>query len=159
MSIGSTPSMMHDCPILDGVTEIRPGTYIFMDASQANAYGSLARNAATILTTVISRPTPERVITDVGAKGITAQTRSKGFCATRGLGLIKGWPEVEIFDVYDEHAIIYNKAFHDGVRVGDKVEIIPNHICPVVNLHETAYLVTDGEVVEEIPVACRGKLK
>ncbi|MBS5607288.1 alanine racemase [Clostridium sp. AF18-27] len=159
VSIGSTPSMMHDFPILDGVTEIRPGTYIFMDASQANAYGSLARNAATILTTVISRPTPERVITDVGAKGITAQTRSKGFCATRGLGLIKGWPEVEIFDVYDEHAIIYNKAFHDGVRVGDKVEIIPNHICPVVNLHETAYLVTDGEVVEEIPVACRGKLK
>ena len=61
--------------------------------------------------------------------------------------------------MYDEHAIIYNKAFHDGVRVGDKVEIIPNHICPVVNLHETAYLVTDGEVVEEIPVACRGKLK
>lgn len=159
VSIGSTPSMMHDFPILDGVTEIRPGTYIFMDASQANAYGSLARNAATILTTVISRPTPERVITDVGAKGITAQTRSKGFCATRGLGLIKGWPEVEIFDVYDEHAIIYNKAFRDGVRVGDKVEIIPNHICPVVNLHETAYLVTDGEVVEEIPVACRGKLK
>ena len=44
-------------------------------------------------------------------------------------------------------------------RMGDKVEIIPNHICPVVNLHETAYLVTDGEVVEEIPVACRGKLK
>lgn len=118
VSIGSTPSMMHDFPILDGVTEIRPGTYIFMDASQANAYGSLARNAATILTTVISRPTPERVITDVGAKGITAQTRSKGFCATRGLGLIKGWPEVEIFDVYDEHAIIYNKAFHDGVQIG-----------------------------------------
>lgn len=159
VSIGSTPSMMHDFPILDGVTEIRPGTYIFMDASQANAYGSLERNAATILTTVISRPTPERVITDVGAKGITAQTRSKGFCATRGLGLIKGWPEVEIFDVYDEHAIIYNKEFRDGVRVGDKVEIIPNHICPVVNLHEKAYLVSGDEVVDVIDVECRGKLQ
>ena len=86
VSIGSTPSMMHDFPILEGVTEIRPGTYIFMDASQANAYGSLDRNAATVLTTIISRPTAERVITDVGAKGITAQTRSKGFCATQGLG-------------------------------------------------------------------------
>lgn len=159
VSIGSTPSMMHDFPILEGVTEIRPGTYIFMDASQANAYGSLERNAATILTTVISRPTSERVITDVGAKGITAQTRSKGFCATRGLGLIKGWPDVEIFDVYDEHAIIYNQAFRDGVRVGDKVEIIPNHICPVVNLHEKAYLVSQGEVVDVIDVACRGKLQ
>lgn len=159
VSIGSTPSLMHDFPILEGITEIRPGTYIFMDASQANAYGSLQRNAATILATVISRPTPERVILDVGAKGITAQTRSVGICATRGLGLIKGWPDVEIYDVYDEHAIIYNSAFRDAVRVGDKVEIIPNHICPVVNLHEVAYLVSNGQVVEEIPVLCRGKLR
>lgn len=150
---------MHDFPILEGITEIRPGTYIFMDASQANAYGSLQRNAPSILATVISRPTPERVILDVGAKGITAQTRSVGICATRGLGLIKGWPDVEIYDVYDEHAIIYNSAFRDAVRVGDKVEIIPNHICPVVNLHEVAYLVSDGQVVEEIPVLCRGKLR
>lgn len=159
VSIGSTPSLMHNYPILKGITELRPGTYILMDASQGNAYGSYERCAATVLTTVISRPTSERVITDVGAKGITAQTRSKGFCATKGLGLIKNWPDVEIFDVYDEHAIIYNKRFHDQVRVGDKVEIIPNHICPVVNLHETAYLVSEGKVLEEIPVLCRGKLK
>lgn len=159
ISIGSTPSMLHDFPILDGITEIRPGTYIFMDASQANAYGSLERNAATVLTTVISLPTRERVITDVGAKGITAQTRSKGFTSTKGLGLIKGWPEVSIFDVFDEHAIIYNKKFHDSIKVGDKVEIIPNHICPVVNLHETAYIVSNGEVVDEIAVDCRGKLR
>ena len=159
VSIGSTPSLMHDFPILQGITEIRPGTYIFMDASQANAYGSLARNAATVLATVISRPTAERVILDVGAKGITAQTRSVGFCATKGLGLIKDWPGVEIYDVYDEHAIIYSRQFREGVRVGDKVEIIPNHICPVVNLHETAYLVSGGQVVEEIPVLCRGKLR
>jgi D-serine deaminase-like pyridoxal phosphate-dependent protein len=150
---------MHDFPVLEGITELRPGTYILMDASQGNAYGSLNRCAATVLTTVISRPTPERVITDVGAKGITAQTRTKGICATKGLGLIKGWPDVEIFDVYDEHAIIYNKKFRDAVRVGDKVEIIPNHICPVVNLHEEAYLVSKGEVLEKVPVLCRGKLK
>lgn len=158
VSIGSTPSMMHDFPILQGITEIRPGTYIFMDASQANNYGSLERNAATVLTTVISRPTAERVITDVGAKGITAQTRNKGLCATKGLGLIKGWPDVSIYDVFDEHSIIYNKVLRDGVKIGDKLEIIPNHICPVVNLHEIAYLIEDGEVVEKIPVDCRGKL-
>lgn len=159
VSIGSTPSMMHDFPILEGVTEIRPGTYIFMDASQAAAYNSLDRCAATVLATVISRPTPERVILDVGAKGITAQTRSKGFCATRGLGLVKGWKDVEIFDVYDEHAIIYHSVFRDEVNVGDKVEIIPNHICPVVNLHEQAYLVSRGEVVGVLDVECRGKLR
>lgn len=159
VSIGSTPSLLHNFPILEGVTEIRPGTYIFMDASQANAYGSLERNAATVLTTVISLPTSERVITDVGAKGITMQARTKGFTASKGLGLIKGWPDVSIYAVYDEHAIIYNKEFHDNIKVGDKVEIIPNHICPVVNLHETAYIVANGEVVDEIIVDCRGKLK
>lgn len=159
ISIGSTPSMLHDFPILDGITEIRPGTYIFMDASQANAYGSFECNAATILATVMSLPTPERVILDVGAKGITTQTRNKGFTATKGLGLIEGWPGVSIFDVFDEHAIIYNKEFHDFIKVGDKVEIIPNHICPVVNLHEVAYIISNGEVIDEIPVDCRGKLK
>jgi D-serine deaminase-like pyridoxal phosphate-dependent protein len=159
VSIGSTPSMMQTFPIMDGITEIRPGTYIFNDAGQATAYGSLERSAATVLTTVISRPTAERVITDVGAKGITAQKNTTGFCITKGMGLIKGRPDVTVFDVYDEHAIIYNKEFRDAVKVGDKIEIIPNHICPVVNLHEKVYIISRGEVVQVIPVECRGKLQ
>ncbi|MCT4584614.1 MAG: alanine racemase [Peptostreptococcaceae bacterium] len=159
VSIGSTPSMMHKFPILEGITEIRPGTYIFMDASQANAYGSTARCAATILTTVISLPTKDRIITDVGAKGITAQSRNQGFCSTKGLGIIKGYKDIYIDDVFDEHGIIYNKKLRDELKVGDILEIIPNHICPVVNLHETVYLISNGEVLEEIKVDCRGKLK
>lgn len=159
VSIGSTPSLLHDFPILEGVTEIRPGTYIFMDAAQANAYGSFERNAASVITTVISLPTPERVITDVGAKGLTAQTRTKGFTATKGLGQVKGWSDVQIFKVFDEHAIIYSKELHDALKVGDKLQIIPNHICPVVNLHEMAYIHADGQVIEEITIDCRGKLK
>ena len=45
------------------------------------------------------------------------------------------------------------------MRVGDRLEIYPNHICPGVNLHEFAYLVSGGEVVEKIAVLCRGKLQ
>ena len=115
-------------------------------------------NTASILTTVISRPTADRIITDVGAKGLTQQRRTEGFTATPGLGRIKG-TEVWINGVYDEHAIIYDRALRDAVRVGDRLEIYPNHICPVVNLHEFAYLVSGGEVVEKIPVLCRGKLQ
>lgn len=159
VSIGSTPSLMNDFEILKGVTEIRPGTYILMDASQGNAIGTYDRCAATVLTTVISKPTEERVITDVGAKGITAQTRSKGICATKGLGYIKDYDNVYIYDVYDEHAIIYNKKFREEIKIGDKVEIIPNHICPVCNLYDKAYLVSGKEVVQEIEIACRGKLR
>lgn len=159
VSIGSTPSLMQGFDIMEGITEIRPGTYILMDASMAAAVGTMERCAATILTTVISRPTAERVITDVGAKGITAQKRTVGISATPGLGTVKHMPNVHVYDVYDEHAIFMSKALHDATRVGDKIEIIPVHICPVCNLHENAYLVENGEVVETIPVLCRGKLQ
>lgn len=159
VSIGSTPSLMFGFHILPGVTEIRPGTYVLMDASQGHAIGTLDRCAATVLSTVISRPTSERVITDVGAKGLTAQTRTKGICATPGLGTVKGFDGVHVFDVYDEHAIFYNRAFREAVQVGDRVEIIPVHICPVCNLYEKAYVVSGGQVVEELPILCRGKLQ
>ncbi|MEN1968022.1 D-TA family PLP-dependent enzyme [Lentibacillus sp. N15] len=157
ISIGSTPPFMLQLPIPKGVTEIRPGTYVFMDASQGNVIGSLERCAATILTSVISKPTWERVITDVGAKGITSQTRSTGLTKTKGLGHIMEYGGVTISDVFDEHAIIYDARFRGQVTIGEKVRIIPNHICPVVNLHEKAYLISGDEVTEEIPVSCRGK--
>lgn len=159
ISIGSTPSLLAQYPILPGITELRPGTYIFMDAAQANRYGDDSRNAATVLATVISKPTPERVILDVGAKGLTMQTRTKGLCTTKGLGKLVGWEDVYLERVFDEHAIILNRAFHDAVQVGDKVEIIPNHICPVINLYDTAWLVSGEEVLREVAIAGRGKLR
>lgn len=160
VSIGSTPPLMHDFGVMEGITELRVGTYILMDASQGNAIGSYDQCAATIMTTVISRPTHERVITDVGAKGITMQSRSVGICATTGLGYIKGFDhDVHIDQVYDEHAIIYDKKFRNQVAIGDRLEIIPNHICPVCNLYDVAYLISGDEVVEEIPIATRGKLQ
>lgn len=159
VSIGSTPSLVHNFPILDGVTEIRPGTYIYMDASQANVVGSLRMNAASVLATVMSRPTAERVVLDVGAKGLTMQKRSKGITATNGMGIIVGFEGVEIDSMYDEHSLIYNRNFRDQVQVGDQVRIIPNHICPVVNLYDYFYLVSGEDVLHEIPIDCRGKLQ
>lgn len=159
ISIGSTPSLMNNFEILEGITELRPGTYALMDASQGHAIGTLDRCAASVLSTVISRPTPERVIMDVGAKGLTAQERKVGICATPGKGTIKEYPDVHIFTVYDEHAIIYDKSFRENVYVGDKYRIIPVHICPACNLYESAVLISGEEVIEEIPVLCRGKLK
>ncbi|MFS0820288.1 D-TA family PLP-dependent enzyme [Bacillus sp. 1P02SD] len=158
VSIGSTPPLMHDFGVMEGVTELRIGTYILMDVSQGNAIGTYDRCAASVLTTVISKPTSERVITDVGAKGITMQSRSQGICATTGLGYIKNYG-VHIDQVYDEHAIIYNEEFRNQVAIGEKLEIIPNHICPVCNLYDHAYLVSGDEVVEEISILCRGKLQ
>jgi len=159
VSIGSTPSLINDFPILDGITEIRPGTYIFMDAAQGNGFGSFMNNAAFVTTTVISKPTKQRVITDVGAKGLTMQTRSNGFTKTTGLGIIKGIENAFLEKVYDEHGIIYNQEVWNKVEVGDVLEIIPNHICPVVNLYDSLFLISNETVEKEIIIDCRGKLK
>lgn len=158
ISYGSTPTFMNQVEILPGITELRPGTYALMDASQGHAIGTLSRCAASVLATVTSRPTEERVILDVGAKGLTMQERTKGICATPGKGTVLEYPETHIQAVFDEHAIITDRAFHDAVRVGDKVRIIPVHICPVCNLYDSAYLISGGEVIEELPILCRGKL-
>ena len=160
VGIGSTPSLANDSDILEGITEIRPGTYPFMDASQDNAMNHTWNCNAFVLATVMSKPTEERVILDVGAKGLTMQSRSEGICAVEGLGNLIDYPDTHIDLMYDEHAIIYNKKFHDSVKVGDKVRIVPVHICPVVNLYDRMYLIDEnGDVEKELTIACRGKLQ
>ncbi|MBQ7795662.1 MAG: alanine racemase [Lachnospiraceae bacterium] len=159
ISYGATPTFMNQVPILPGITELRPGTYALMDASQGNAIGTLERCAASVLATVISRPTCERVILDVGAKGMTMQSRSAGICATPGKGTLPDYPGVYIDSMFDEHAIIYNADFREKVKVGDKVRIIPVHICPVCNLYDTMYLFRGDEVVKTVEISCRGALQ
>lgn len=157
VSYGSTPTFMNEVDILEGITELRPGTYAFMDAAQANAIGTLDRCAATVLASVISRPTLERVILDVGAKGLTKEERTVGICSTPGKGIIFEYPDTHIHSVFDEHAIIYDSKFRETVQIGDKVRVIPVHICPVCNLYDTAWLIFGDKVIEEIPVLCKGK--
>ncbi|AJY76810.1 alanine racemase [Paenibacillus beijingensis] len=156
ISIGATPALMHS-KILEGITEIRTGTYIFMDVGQGSAIQDYSRCAATVLATVISKPTEERVVLDAGAKALTSQNRTEGICSTHGFGLIKGSDNVRLSGVFDEHGLIYDKGFRRMIEIGDKVEVIPNHICPTCNLYEKAYLVSNGTILEEIPVLGRGK--
>ena len=152
VSIGATPSLMQ-VDIMAGITEIRPGTYIFQDAGQGNALGDFSTCAATVLTTVISKPTAERVVLDAGAKSLTSQNRSGGICATQGFGLVKHSNDIRLSGLYDEHGLINDQMFNESVQVGDKIEVIPNHICPACNLYETAYLVANGEIKREIPIS------
>jgi D-serine deaminase-like pyridoxal phosphate-dependent protein len=159
VSIGSTPSFMFDFEVLEGITEIRIGTYIFMDVIQGNIIGHYDKCAATILSTVISKPTEERVVTDAGAKALTMQGKASGLGKTKGIGVLKDNHNVFIEKVYDEHGVINNKTFNSQVSIGDKIEIIPNHICPVVNLYDKAYLVSDGSIIKEIEISARGKIQ
>ena len=113
-------------------------------------------NAASVLSTVISRPTATRTILDAGAKALTKERRSEGFCRAPGIGFIAGH-DVWIDSLFDEHAIILNEKFAKNVCVGDLVRIYPNHICLVVNLYDYAYLVSGDEVCEKVPVLARSR--
>lgn len=159
VSYGSTPTFMNHVKILPGITELRPGTYALMDAAQAHAAGTLEHCAATVLATVISKPTETRTILDVGAKGLTKEERTEGICSTPGKGILYDFPDVHIDSLFDEHAILLNRKFHDQVSVGDKVRIIPVHICPVCNLYDEAALLRKDEVKKLMPVAARGRIQ
>lgn len=158
VSIGSTPSFMFDFEILEGITEVRIGTYIFMDVIQGNIISNYDKCAATVLTSVISKPTNSRVVTDSGAKALTMQGKNSGLGKTQGIGLIKGFEDFCVEKVYDEHGVIINEKFNSLINIGDKIEILPNHICPVVNLYDKAYLVSKGQILEELEISARGKI-
>lgn len=158
ISIGATPSIMNQA-FLEGITELRLGTYIFMDMGQSKAIGDYSKCAAAVLATVISKPTDTRVVLDTGAKALVPQNRSEGICATGGYGCVKGDESVVISNMFDEHGLIEHREFHERISLGDKLEIIPSHICPTVNLYDEAVLVSGTEVLGVVPILCRGKTK
>lgn len=155
ISVGATPALLV-ADILPGITEIRPGTYIFLDAAQANLLGTYGHCALTVLATVTSRPTPERVVLDAGVKALTAFVRGAGVCQTHGYGVLKDRPYLHLEKLSDEHGVF---AAPPGCiwAIGDRIEIIPNHACPTCNLYDRLYGVQDGNVVATWPILARGR--
>ncbi|MDZ7706405.1 MAG: alanine racemase [Trueperaceae bacterium] len=155
VSMGSTPSLAADVPLAPGITEIRPGTSIFFDAAQAALAGGLHHCAAQVLATVVSR-IGSRAILDAGSKSLTTDTRAEGVCATRGHGVLLETGGV-IARLSEEHGVVVGDDAEDLV-VGQRVRIVPNHVCPVVNLFDRLIVVRDGEVTRVLPVATRGRV-
>jgi D-serine deaminase-like pyridoxal phosphate-dependent protein len=141
---------------LPGITEARPGTYAFYDVGHAYYLGNTENCAATILATVVSKPGEDRVVADAGAKSMTIDQRSSGVLKTKGFGIIKNYPDLLIKKLSDEHAIITPGS---SLVIGDRIEIIPNHVCPTVNLYNTAYGVRDGKVEKILTITTRGRIQ
>lgn len=156
VSGGSTPAAYYSHQI-PGLTEIRPGTYIFNDRNTIEWGVRTERDcAASILTTVVSNAVAGRCIIDGGSKTFTSDGLMPG--PKGGFGLVKGHPDVRFSAMNEEHGFLDlppGKQF----AVGERLHIIPNHICAAVNLHETLYGCRDGAVVSEWRVAARGKIR
>jgi D-serine deaminase-like pyridoxal phosphate-dependent protein len=143
------------CP---GVTEVRPGTYVFNDCSQiAQGAATEADLAALIVATVVSRPTPDRFVIDAGTKVLTSD-RMIVPDPPATFGRIVGHDDWHLARLSEEHGIVETPA-GARVRVGDRVVIVPNHVCPTVNLTDSVTVVADGAVVDRWPVAARGRVR
>lgn len=155
VSVGSTPAAPFTATV-PGITEMRPGTYVFNDnATFRNGRITPDDCALRILSTVVSRPAPDRALLDAGAKTLAMDpSRSHP-----GHGYIVGHADATITKLSEEHGTVHVPDGHDGLRIGDRVEIIPNHVCPTVNLQDELFIVRDGELIDRWPVAARGKVR
>ena len=155
VSIGSSPSFLLES-FHAPIDELRPGTAVFNDASHAHLLGHTEWCAASVLATVVNLPAPDRAVIDAGAKALTSDRRGPGVLANTGHGIVVGHPEAVITSVSDEHGVI---AVPDAsvFTIGQTLRVIPNHICPCVNLYDHAFAVRGGIVEAVWHVTARGR--
>jgi D-serine deaminase-like pyridoxal phosphate-dependent protein len=159
VSVGSTPTAEYVAKV-EGVTEMRPGTYVFYDRMQARLGAcSLDDCAAVVVCTVVSRPTRDLAIIDGGSKTFATDVAPGAEPLNlEGYGHIVGYPDAVLERLTEEHGML--SVDEDcNLEVGDTLQIIPNHICSTVNLHDQVYLVGEDGSVEETRVAARGKVR
>ncbi len=152
ISAGSTPTGVLSAA--GEVNEIRPGTYLLGDRQQL-VLGAVPPDglALVVAATVVSTAVPGQVVVDAGAKSLTKDRAS----FLEGFGLLPAYPDAVIERLFDYHGAI---AIPDGTRapeLGEIVAIVPNHVCPVVDLFDT-FVVTRAEaIVGRWPVDARGR--
>jgi D-serine deaminase-like pyridoxal phosphate-dependent protein len=134
------------------MTELRPGNYALLDRAEARGAFELDDCALRVQATVVSTSVPGRVIFDAGSKTLSEAEPPPGAV---GFGEVVGHPEIVVELLNEEHAIAAAGP-ESSLAVGDRVELIPNHACTCVNLHDVLYAARGGEVEAEFAVAARG---
>jgi D-serine deaminase-like pyridoxal phosphate-dependent protein len=160
VSAGATPPARFSLQ-QDGFTEYRPGNYVYFDRTQV-ALGAATFDdcALTVLARVVSKPAADRIILDAGSKTLT-NDGARGFAPAPGHGVILrgGSPDHSLLieRLSEEHATVKATTGPTALEPGDLVRIVPNHSCVVSNLVDQAWLV-DGDTVEPLPIAARGRI-
>ncbi|MDQ2665570.1 MAG: alanine racemase [Gemmatimonadota bacterium] len=155
VSGGSTPTLWRTHEIR-GVTELRPGTYVYNDRTTA-AIGACGWEdcALTVLATVISTAVPGQAVIDAGTKALGREP-VRG-AEGEGFGQMLGHPEVLVERMSEEHGVLDISRSEWRPRVGETVRVIPNHVCIVVHLHDIVYGMRGGALETSWPVAARGR--
>ena len=130
-----------------GITEIRPGTYVFNDLRTLELYACTPDQiAATILATVVSVG-EDLIVLDAGSKTLTMTATEQ-----HGFGKMKNRPRSRFTRLSEEHGVVGLDPQETGLRVGDRVEVLPIHICVCVDLQQNAYGISHGHIQEVIHI-------
>ena len=157
VSGGSTPSAEF-AHLIPGLTEIRPGTYVYNDL---NTYYqgacTLEDCAVRVVATVVSTAVPGRAIIDAGSKTISSDLLGSG--PKRGYGYVVEAPDAPIVKLNEEHGLLDITQSQRSFQVGEVVTVIPNHVCSTVNMHDEIVTQRRGEAVGCWKIAARGKVR
>lgn len=151
ISVGATATarFIKDIPF---ITEVRAGMYVFNDRMVMGTGGANVDDCAlTVWATIVSKPTKNRMLIDAGSKTLAYDAFKGG-----GYGYIKEHENLIINNLSEEHGFVEVKGETD-LKIGDVIEIIPNHVCPVVNLTDNLFGFRNDEFERIIAVEGRGK--
>jgi D-serine deaminase-like pyridoxal phosphate-dependent protein len=169
VSGGSTPAgfRMHE---VAGITEVRPGTYVYNDRVTAELGACGWEDCAfTVLATVVSTAVPGQAVIDAGSKALGREPMRAGARGAsvaggtgaeegEGFGVLFDRPSVRVTRMSEEHGILDLRDSSWKPEVGELVRVIPNHVCVAVHLNDTMYGLRNDEVVETSwPVEARGR--
>ena len=157
VSGGGTPNAWQAHRIA-GLTEVRVGTYIYHDrATVAAGAAGFDECALHLHATVISRPTADRAVIDAGSKSLSSDGIDPAF--GKGYGLIRGYEDAVIERLNEEHGVIDVSRCNRKPQVGERVQILPNHVCVVSNLHDEIAVSRGGMLLDTRRVEARGKTR
>lgn len=157
VSGGSTPTLFHSHEV-SGLNEIRPGTYVYNDVNTVRSGDCTFEDCAvSILVTVVSTARKGQMIVDGGSKTFSSD-RLVG-ASEMSFGRVVEAPECSFTKMNEEHGFIDRTRSNRDFSIGDRVHIIPNHVCVAVNLHEFVYGLRKEDVEQVWKVEGRGKLQ
>lgn len=155
VSAGGTPEMWRAHEV-EGLTEYRVGTSIYNDRHSVGVgSASFDECALHVHVTVVSLPEPDRGVIDAGSKVLTYDPLPPQF--GQGHGHVLEYPEAVITFLSEEHAVVDFSACAERPRIGERLRVVPNHVCPVSNLVDEVVLHRSGVVEATVEVAARGK--
>jgi D-serine deaminase-like pyridoxal phosphate-dependent protein len=159
VSTGSTPGAGSAAGV-PGVTEMRPGNYVFYDTMQVGLnVMPLDRCALRVLVTVVSHAARDRAVIDAGSKTFTSDRGVHGAATANSYGAIVGKEDIQIAALSEEHGWLRLDPAGSDVTIGEQLTVVPVHSCPVANLAPELLVVRDGAIVDRWPVEARGRVQ